>query len=149
MAFWHLVTEGNLKAWQPGWEWAPHPRTHNRYKSRAWKLRGNMSSVNLWSWDASATLRPWPLVQRGGAMGCLSPQEGVVGVWSHHCMITEGPLSSLRCPILPRGSLIVPPWLTWRKGAGPLVFKWDLLVSTKQRKHWKYIGYSQRKLSTQ
>ena len=85
----------------------------------------------------------------GGAMGCLSPQEGVVGVWSHHCVITEGPLSSLRCPILPRGSLIVPPWLTWRKGTGPLVFKWDILVSTKQWKHWKYTGYSQRKLSIQ
>lgn len=73
---------------------------------------------------------PGPRSRVGGAMGCLSPQEGVVGVWSHHHVITEGPLSPLRCPILPRGSVIVPPWLTWRKGTGPLVhvcvFKWIL-----------------------
>lgn len=79
MAFWHLVTEGNLKAWQPGWEWAPHPRTHNQYKSRAWKLRGNMSSVNLWPWDASATLRSWPLVQSGRGDGMPKPTGGGCG----------------------------------------------------------------------
>lgn len=65
---------------------------------------------------------PGPWSRAGRAMGCLSPQEGVLGVWSHKSVITEGPLSSLRCPILPRGSLIVPPWFTWKKGAGTLVY---------------------------